>query len=333
MTSRILARCLLGATLLMSVAPASAMAIADFGGHISGSGPDAGVSVAVYIYNSAKKYVATGGPGFTGNYFSPSLAPGGYFACFENKPGTEATDFYVPQCYSGAPSLNEAAVIGLTEGETTEKVDAAMVQGGIIHGTVTDSSTGKGIPNLTVTVLGASPRICVATGEPTCTAGGVTGTTGAYGTRVLASGLYELQFSGNPAYKEKTVSASAPVASLTTLDVSLEPAGTGGGSGRRRIGRRGGIGRRRIGRIGRRRIGRIRGLGRTRPRAEQPRERLWELDRTRRGWKRVRHDPVCRRSPLHAGSGSHEFALRPRGGCRQAPNHRGREGEQDDSGR
>ena len=61
MTSRILARCLLGATLLLSVAPASAMAISDFAGHISGSGPDAGVSVAVYIYNSAKKYLATAG--------------------------------------------------------------------------------------------------------------------------------------------------------------------------------------------------------------------------------------------------------------------------------
>ena len=157
----------------------------------------------------------------------------------------------MPQCYSGAPSLNEAAVIGLTEGETTPKVDAAMVQGGIIYGTVTDSSTGKGIPDVTVTVLGASPRICVATGEPTCTAGGVAGTTGAYGTRVLASGLYSLQFSGNPAYKEKTVSTSAPVASLTTLDVSLEPAGTGGGG----CGGSGGSGRR-IGRIGR--LGRIR---------------------------------------------------------------------------
>jgi hypothetical protein len=74
----------------------------------------------------------------SGAYTISGVTPGSDRVYFFSECGTRN---YVPQYYSGKSSLASSDPVTVTAGATTAGINAAMVQGGQITGTVTDSAT------------------------------------------------------------------------------------------------------------------------------------------------------------------------------------------------
>ncbi len=96
---------------------------------------------------------------------------------------------YLPQYYDDEGSASEANPVTATAGKTTTGIDAALVAGGGIAGTVTEARGGSAMPGIEVcaTPLGEKPW------QGTCTH---TGSDGAYSLRPLTSGEYTVVFHG-----------------------------------------------------------------------------------------------------------------------------------------
>jgi uncharacterized repeat protein (TIGR01451 family) len=122
-----------------------------------------------------------------GHYTIGGLPSGWYRIRFADRcDGAEA---YVLEWYDDHPSFVGSDLVGVSGPETTTGIDAALVYGGTISGTVIDDVTGQPLPG-----------ICVS-GSPAGSGGfpsaDITDTAGRYSLGALASGLVAVRFADN----------------------------------------------------------------------------------------------------------------------------------------
>jgi len=132
--------------------------------------------------------------GFDGTYAVGGLVGGGYDVRFspsfgEVAPGQFGKLNLLTQYYKGGLTRTEADPVGVTVGNATTGVDAALLTGGSISGTVLGADTGEGI--------GAS--VCalptVRQGDEACA---FADADGGYTLRGLRSGSYKVRFAPGP---------------------------------------------------------------------------------------------------------------------------------------
>lgn len=154
----------------------------------AGNAPLAGIEVCAWSRGSSPATEApTRGCALTdatGAYTIPRLRPGAYEVRFS--PRDVADDSYIGQYYSGAATETKATEVEVAAGATTTGVDAQLLTGGQIAGTVTSASTHA--PLQAVNVCPAPASAGIEGGE--CTS---TNAAGEYALTGLASGSYILR--------------------------------------------------------------------------------------------------------------------------------------------
>jgi 5-hydroxyisourate hydrolase-like protein (transthyretin family) len=88
-----------------------------------------------------------------GTYDFTNLPPGSYKVQFSS---AGALAF---QYYNDASTLGVATSVNLSPGQAITNIDAALTEGGTLEGTVTDPSTGQGVPGAYVDVLDANDNL------------------------------------------------------------------------------------------------------------------------------------------------------------------------------
>jgi hypothetical protein len=101
------------------------------------SNPLAGICVSAEDWNTGK-VLSTDISGSDGTYSLPGLVGGTYAVQFS---GCGATSDYVGQFWDDEASFYYSDPVTVSDGTDTDAIDASMVQGGSISGTVTDYST------------------------------------------------------------------------------------------------------------------------------------------------------------------------------------------------
>jgi uncharacterized protein YodC (DUF2158 family) len=130
---------------------------------------------------------------------------------------------YLGQFYNGQSSTSGANPVSVTEGSITPNIDAKLMEGGQITGTVTDAATHAGLAEIGVCAYEAGGKGS-AFGCTSTTAGG------AYTLSALPTGTYNLQFypeNENTNYLVQTVDGVSVVAGSTTAghNAEMHPAG------------------------------------------------------------------------------------------------------------
>lgn len=127
-------------------------------GAVSASGPLAGVTVRVYeqLYESPAPIVKSAVTAADGTYEVDGLTPrsDGYIVCFEDS----ASSSYQPQCWNDTPwtDLNSVPSSGshiqVTAGTTQGGINAVLVPGGNVTGTITASADGSPLAGVAVSI-------------------------------------------------------------------------------------------------------------------------------------------------------------------------------------
>ncbi len=150
-----------------------------------------GISVSAYAVEGTDDNVVSFGNAVTdnnGDYMINGLPTGSYYVCYSTtgaSGGSSATG-YIGECYSGAPWYMDpqdipnsgATTVAVATGSTTTDIDAALVPGGEITGTVTGSSSDP-LAGVEVVAYGINSSFTTAT---------VTGADGSYTLRGLPTG-------------------------------------------------------------------------------------------------------------------------------------------------
>jgi PKD domain/Carboxypeptidase regulatory-like domain len=161
------------------------------GGRITGTVTDASTKAGlddVYVCLQPPKSTTFGDCVDTkgsGGYAFAGLAEGEYKVEFESFDG------YSTQYYDNKGSASEAEPVSVTAGATTPNIDAAMVVGAEITGTVTSAATKAGIAGVEVCAYGTYTNGIDEEGFTRC---GDTGPDGEYTIDGLAVGEYRVQF-------------------------------------------------------------------------------------------------------------------------------------------
>ncbi len=173
--------------------------------------------VVVKIYDLEDTYVTYAETVAGGKYKVSGLAAGKYAVEFA-PPAT-----YLPQYYQDKSSFADANLVTVTEGATTQHVNAALAQPGAISGTVKSAATKAGLEGVEV-------KLFEAAGDYVTSA--QTGAGGVYTVSGLAAGKYKVEFlasSGGyaPQYYEKKVALASATevtvaAAETTPDIGAE---------------------------------------------------------------------------------------------------------------
>lgn len=202
---------------------------AEKAGSISGTVTDAatgnptgGVCVNVFAASDLTYSVADSCTDDTGAYTVGGLATGNYVVEFDDS-GSSA--HYITQYYNGQSTPQQADLVSVTAGVDTQGIDAAMVQGGWISGTVTDASTGDPVADACVEVyVGAGVDSYPAAMPDLCT-----DDTGAFESSGLAQGTYSLYAygTGSEGYVSQWYDGAATSDAATPIDVTAG-AQTGG---------------------------------------------------------------------------------------------------------
>lgn len=170
-----------------------------------------------------------------GTYEFTGLDAGSYAVRFRPGtpfgPGAEPSDpDYLTQWYSGEVARADAQPLDITPGTVIEEVDAEMVTGGRISGTITGSG-GAPIPS------GYACTVPAGGEEERC---GFADKTGSYVIHGLAPDLYKIRFAANPAnggagwlaefWKDKPTAAGADEVEVLggvveEIDAELQTAG------------------------------------------------------------------------------------------------------------
>jgi Carboxypeptidase regulatory-like domain len=108
--------------------------------------PVPGICVQVYGDQGADQVYT--GP--NGSYYADQLPTGQYTVAFAGGCGSAGS--YAPQYYDGQANDLGAAVLNLIQGKTQSGIDAALLPGGTVTGSVT-SKTGQRLSNICVTVF------------------------------------------------------------------------------------------------------------------------------------------------------------------------------------
>jgi Carboxypeptidase regulatory-like domain len=213
--------------------PATANAAMAEGGRVTGKvtaseGGEAIAGIEVCAWNADPNAESFGCAltDASGEYVVTGLASGEYEVEFSSPPNSGLD--WATQFYNGQASRANASEIKVTQGSTTEQVNAKMRQGGTVEGRVTAAATGQPVPGTFVCAL-------VAGEEPA----GCTFTEGAghYVLRGLAEGSYRIAFAAegfeNRYYDESaTFEAATPITlapgSLkANVDAALRPEAVG----------------------------------------------------------------------------------------------------------
>jgi 5-hydroxyisourate hydrolase-like protein (transthyretin family) len=130
------------------------------GGQISGTVTDAGTSlplsgVSVHIYGSSGSHVARASTDSSGSYSSPGLPAGVYYAETASELGYFDELFDDVPCPGSSCTVTSGTPIVVTAGTTATGIDFALVAGGRISGTVTDSATGLPLAGVWIDVYDA----------------------------------------------------------------------------------------------------------------------------------------------------------------------------------
>jgi hypothetical protein len=164
-----------------------------------------------------------------GHYSVSGLAPGTYTVHFITIDETPAGDHYADQWYDSKTSGDAATPVTVDVGATTANINAALVIGHTISGTITDATTHKAIDGVTVRIVGAGKDL-YAEGYLN---------RGKYSISGLNTGTYRLKFlsdaTGTSAYAyqwysgKATQSTADPVAlgsSDATANIQLSRGGS-----------------------------------------------------------------------------------------------------------
>jgi hypothetical protein len=143
--------------------------------------PLAGMCVDVWDASS-NTFVNAAKTNSAGQYAVGPLAAGSYKVEFIDC----AASLYVNQYYNNKATLATATPITVTGGSTKAGINAKLVPGGKIAGTVTDSSTHQPVPNICVDAVNPSTDALVG--------GGTTDSNGQYTVSALAAGTYKVEF-------------------------------------------------------------------------------------------------------------------------------------------
>jgi hypothetical protein len=171
--------------------PLSAAAAATKGritGVVTGQGrPLAGICVEVLPTQTGFGYGATTGK--KGAYTIGNVAPGRYYVNFEPMFMCPDNANWAEQNYRGhdAPFFVPGNVVKVSGGKTTSRINASLIKGGQITGTVTTRS-GRGLPGICAQVNGQF-------GQDFLGSEIATGNGGGYALHGLLPGRYSLNFS------------------------------------------------------------------------------------------------------------------------------------------
>jgi Carboxypeptidase regulatory-like domain len=166
------------------------------GGQITGKVTDASSKAAIVGIQVCAQQASGGGLGSgcastnsSGEYTISGLVSGSYKVEF--RAGFSCTPTctqqnYITQYYNGKSSFSEADPVTVTAGSTTPSIDAKMVEGGQITGTVTDASTKAAIAGIQVCAQPASGE-----GFGGCAS---TNGSGEYTIAGLGTGSYKVEF-------------------------------------------------------------------------------------------------------------------------------------------
>jgi len=153
------------------------------GGAISGTVADSSgnpiFSAAVDIYDMNNQYIAGAGANSSGYYLSTTLPAGNYKIRFTPPYGS----VYLSEWYNDKGTFADADAIPVTAGQTTPGVDAQLLTGGSVTGTVTDISDNP-IQNVNVCVYITSGSYKSALTNPE----------GKYEVVGMATGNYKVYF-------------------------------------------------------------------------------------------------------------------------------------------
>ncbi len=117
------------------------------GGRISGTVETGGVAAAdvdVFAYSQDDRYGGYAMTGTDGTYEITGLGTGSYVVVFDD-PGDLATQYY-----DGALTYDTATPVPVVEGAGVTGIDATLVPGGSVSGTVTDSTDGTPVADVVV---------------------------------------------------------------------------------------------------------------------------------------------------------------------------------------
>jgi hypothetical protein len=163
-----------------------------------------------------------GGPGLPpitgshGTYRISGLAAGRYQVSFEPCAGSMR---YAEQWYRGKDAARAATLVTVRTGKTTSGINGRLVTGGTISGRVVNA-TGKPLRNVCIIALGESQGPF---------GGAVTGKSGSYTIRALASGRYTVEFA--PCGNQNLITVVAHVRvtaphATTGVNATMRPGGS-----------------------------------------------------------------------------------------------------------
>ncbi len=208
-----------------------------------GSSHAALAGVEVDLYDSTGSIAAWTCSASDGTYSFADLPAGNYRAGFDPTAGSDSCGpglEYFGQFYNGKSSLGSADQIPVASGSTASGIDAALVAGGKITGTVIDASSRAALGKVEVDVYdsggGAVAHVCTASN-------------GTYTVSMLAAGTYRVGFVGSitgarcataadyvPQYFDRqtslasadpvSVSSGATATSVNAKLISAPPSGT-----------------------------------------------------------------------------------------------------------
>jgi hypothetical protein len=165
--------------------------------------------VEVKVYDSGDSYVASTETGEGGAYTVSGVPPGEYEVEFVPSSGN-----YLKQYSQDKSTLAEATKVAVTAGATKTGVNAALVVGGGISGTVTGASNHAPLANVLATVYNASDAP-VAKAE--------TAANGQYTVAGLAPGHYEVGFAGGGSYVPQFYKEGNLLVGATAVTVAAGP--------------------------------------------------------------------------------------------------------------
>ena len=138
--------------------------------------------ISIYIYDLNNSYITNACTDSQGNYLLGGIFGGEYKIFFRDNEQN-----YVTEWYNDKTSFEAADPITITVGQTTSNIDAQLIKGGIICGTVTDT-VGTPLENINVIAINSAK----ATSKIAHT-----DSLGQYVIQELPTGTYNICFSNN----------------------------------------------------------------------------------------------------------------------------------------
>lgn len=190
---------LLGWVVLLIIAP-GALAVEDTGQitgavtKVGGIEPIVGIEVCAFSASGGTEEPSGGDcatTGASGEYIISELPGSEYDVEFTVPP--ESSLDYVTQYYNDKSSLTAAEPVKVVEGETTEKINAKLQEGGRVEGTVTEFAESERVPLQNVEVSAYE-----VDGSKLPVGHTKTNASGQYTIAVLVPGAYKVEFSPTP---------------------------------------------------------------------------------------------------------------------------------------